>query len=127
MDRFRDLHVAEYGTRRPPFRRRPSPPKSGPTACLRGARERRRPMTQATRAHLDEEVRQMIAEREREGIMGLAGEVSPAQWADLIPRLDGLEIAALVTWLPEELLADTLAEIDPVQAARILRALSREA
>ena len=84
-------------------------------------------MTQATRAHLEDEVRQLIAEREREGIVGLAGEVSPAQWADLIPRLDGLEVATLVTWLPEELLADTLAEIDPVQAARILRTLSRSA
>jgi magnesium transporter len=84
-------------------------------------------MTQATRAHLDEEVRQLIAEREREGIVGLAGEVSPAQWAELIPRLDGLELATLVTWLPEEVLADTLAEIEPVEAARILRALSRGA
>jgi magnesium transporter len=84
-------------------------------------------MTQATRAHLDEEVRQLIAEREREGIVGLAGEVSPTQWAELIPRLDGMELATLVTWLPEELLADTLAEIDPVQAARIVRSLSRGA
>jgi magnesium transporter len=84
-------------------------------------------MTQATRAHLDEEVRRLIAEREREGIVGLAGEVSPAQWAELIPRLDGMELATLVTWLPEEVLADTLAEIEPVAAARILRALSRGA
>jgi magnesium transporter len=84
-------------------------------------------MTQATRSHLDEEVRQLLAEREREGIVGLAGEVSPAQWAELIPRLDGLELATLVTWLPEEVLADTLAEIEPVEAARILRTLSRGA
>jgi magnesium transporter len=84
-------------------------------------------MTQATRAHLDEEVRRLIAEREREGIVGLAGEVSPAQWAELIPHLDGLELATLVTWLPEEVLADTLAEIEPFAAARILRALSRGA
>jgi magnesium transporter len=84
-------------------------------------------MTQATRAHLIDEVRELIAERERDGIVGLAGEVSPAEWAELIPRLDGMEVATLVTWLPEELLADTLAEIDPVQAARILRALSRAA
>jgi len=82
-------------------------------------------MTEATRVHLLDEVRKLIAEREREGISGLAIEVAPAQWAELIPRLDTPEVATLVNWLPEEVLADTLAEINPAEAAHILRALSR--
>ncbi|MDP8905150.1 MAG: magnesium transporter [Chloroflexota bacterium] len=82
-------------------------------------------MTEAMKAHLLDEVREMIAEREREGIVGLAAEVAPAQWAELIPRLDGAELATLVGWLPDQVLADTLAEINPAEAAQILRAVSR--
>lgn len=77
-------------------------------------------------AQLDE-VRALIAAHEHEGIRGLAGRVPAAAWADLVPRLDGQEVAALVQWLPEDELSAVLAELDPEAAAAILRTLSQAA
>lgn len=73
------------------------------------------------------EVRVLIAEREREGIVGLTGRIGPAEWADLVPRLDSAEISLLVRWLPEDELPRLLAELGPYEAAGILRTLARSA
>ena len=70
------------------------------------------------------DVRELIGAREREGVGGLAGRVGPAEWADLVPRLDPQEVAVLIHWLPEAELPDLLAELDPADAAAILRTLS---
>ena len=70
------------------------------------------------------DVRELIGAREREGVGGLAGRVGPAEWADLVPRLDPQEVAVLIHWLPEAELPDLLAELDPTDAAAILRTLS---
>ena len=71
------------------------------------------------------EVRAMIAQRQERGIHGLADRLGPAEWADLVPRLDAAEVAVLFQWLPESELAELLEELDPVSAAGILRSLSR--
>jgi magnesium transporter len=74
---------------------------------------------------LIEEVRDLIAARERDGIVGLAGQVSPAEWAELVPRLDSREVAVLIQWLPDAELPELLAELKPADAAAILRTLSQ--
>jgi magnesium transporter len=70
------------------------------------------------------DVRELIAARERDGISGLADRVGPAEWAELVPRLDPKEVAVLIQWLPEDELAELLAELEPAEAATILRTLS---
>jgi magnesium transporter len=70
------------------------------------------------------EVRAMIRERQQRGILGLADRLGPAEWADLVPRLDPPEVAVLFQWLPEAELAELLEELDPASAAAILRPLS---
>ena len=71
------------------------------------------------------EVRALIAEREQSGIRGLADELGPADWADIVPRLDPPEIAILLQWLPDAEIPQLLEELDPADAAAILRTLSR--
>ena len=73
------------------------------------------------------EVRALIAERQKRGILGLADRLGPAEWADLMPRLDPGEVAVLFQWLPDAELAELLEELDPAAAAAILRPLSRPA
>jgi magnesium transporter len=73
------------------------------------------------------EVRDLIAERRERGIHGLADRLGPAEWADLVPRLDPSEVAVLLQWLPEAEIAELLEELDPAAAAAILRPLSRDA
>ncbi len=73
------------------------------------------------------EIRDLIAARQGRGIHGLADRLGPAEWADLVPRLDPHEIAVLFRWLPESELAELLEELDPAVAAAVLRPLSRNA
>jgi len=79
--------------------------------------------TQAT-ADLVAEVQALIREREREGVVGLAELIGPAEWADLVPQLEPSEVAVLIQWLPDEEIAMILEELPPTEAARILRSLS---
>ncbi len=79
--------------------------------------------TQAT-ADLLAEVQALIHERERDGVLGLAELIGPAEWADLVPQLEPTEIAVLIQWLPDEEIAEILEELPPIEAARILRNLS---
>jgi magnesium transporter len=68
----------------------------------------------------------MVDNRERSGVAALAGRLSPAEWADIVPQLEDDEVAALVQWLPEEEGSQLLAEIDPYHAGRILQSLSHD-
>jgi magnesium transporter len=70
------------------------------------------------------EVQELIRDREREGVHGLAERVGPSEWAELVPRLDPGEVAVLIRWLPDEELPEVLEELSPTEAARILRTLS---
>src|SRR5258706_4161333 len=79
--------------------------------------------TQAT-ADLVPEVQALIRDREREGVLGLAELIGPAEWADLVPQLEPSEVAVLIQWLPDEEIAMILEELAPSEAARILRSLS---
>jgi magnesium transporter len=79
--------------------------------------------TQAT-ADLLAEVQALIHEREREGVLGMAEVIGPAEWADLVPQLEPSEVAVLIQWLPDDEIAAILEELPPVEAARILRSLS---
>jgi magnesium transporter len=79
--------------------------------------------TQAT-ADLLSEVQALIHEREREGVLGLAELIGPAEWADLVPQLEASEVAVLIHWLPDEEIGEILEELPPIEAARILRSLS---
>src|SRR5215510_6266906 len=79
-------------------------------------------MTQET---LLADVRELIAARERDGLVGLAQRIGPSDWADIVPHLDPPEVAALIRWLPDDELPLLLAELDPRQAASILRTLTQ--
>ncbi len=79
--------------------------------------------TQAT-ADLLTEVQALIRERERDGVLGMAEVIGPAEWADLVPQLEPNEVAVLIQWLPDDEIAAILEELPPVEAARILRSLS---
>jgi magnesium transporter len=82
-------------------------------------------MTSALTDQLVGEIQQLIREREREGIRGLAERVGPAEWADLIPELDSGEIAVLLQWLPDDEVPQVFEELDPATAASILRTLTQ--
>ena len=73
------------------------------------------------------EIRSLIAEREESGVVGLAGRLGAAEWADVVPRLDPAEVAVLLQWLPEGEIPQLLEELDPATAAAILRTLTRQA
>jgi magnesium transporter len=81
--------------------------------------------TVATDALL-EEIQELIRERERDGVAGLAERVGPSEWAALVPRLDPSEVAVLLQWLPDEEIPQLLEELDPHEAAAILRTLSQQ-
>lgn len=80
-----------------------------------------------THITLLDDVRELIAARERDGVRGQASCVGPADWAELVPRLDAHEVAVLIQWLPDGELPEQLAELDSADAAAILRTLSRPA
>ena len=82
-------------------------------------------MTGAVTDQLVTEIQQLIREREREGIRGLADRVGPSEWADLIPELDPGEIAVLLQWLPDDEVPQVFEELDPATAASILRTLTQ--
>ena len=73
-----------------------------------------------------EEIQELIRERERDGVAGLAERVGPAEWAALVPRLDPSEVAVLLHWLPDEEIPELLEELDPHEAAAILRTVSHQ-
>jgi magnesium transporter len=70
------------------------------------------------------EVQALIREREREGVIGLAERIGPAEWADLVPQLEPTEVAVLLQWLPDAEVPALLEELPPPEAARILRTLA---
>lgn len=72
-----------------------------------------------------DEVRELLAEREERGIRGLADRLGPADWADLVQRLDDGEITALLEHLPPAEIPELLEELEPEQAADILQRLDR--
>jgi magnesium transporter len=72
------------------------------------------------------EIQELIRERERDGVAGLAERIGPSEWAALVPRLDAREVAVLLQWLPDNEIAQLLEELDPHEAAAILRTLSRQ-
>jgi magnesium transporter len=84
----------------------------------------RDPMTSSQTAELLTEVQELIREREREGVAGLAERVGPAEWADLVPLLEPAEVAVLLQWLPDDEIPSLLEELPPSEAARILRTLA---
>ena len=75
-------------------------------------------------AELLDEVRTLLARREREGVAGLSERVGPAEWAAVVPLLSPSEVSALIQWLPDAQVPQLLAELDPHEAAAILRALT---
>jgi magnesium transporter len=75
-------------------------------------------------AELQDEIRSLLAHREREGVAGLSERVGPAEWAAVVPLLSSSEVSALIQWLPDEQVPHLLAELDPHEAAAILRALT---
>ena len=81
-------------------------------------------MASAVTDQLLSEIQGLIREREHDGVRGLADRVEPAEWAELVPRLDPSEVAVLLQWLPDEELPELLEELSPAEAARILRTLS---
>jgi magnesium transporter len=74
---------------------------------------------------LQAEVRDLIRERERDGVRGLADRLGPTDWAEIVPRLDPAEVAILLRWLPDDEIPEVLEELSPEEAARILRSLTR--
>ena len=70
------------------------------------------------------ELRQLIASQEDLGIRGLTSRLGPAEWADLVPRLDPDEVDALLVLLPDDEIPELLEELDPADAAVILQRLS---
>jgi magnesium transporter len=90
----------------------------------RRRRAARAPMTSQQTAELLTEVQELIREREREGVAGLADRVGAAEWADLVPQLEPAEVAVLLQWLPDDEIPSLLEELTPSDAARILRTLA---
>ena len=68
-----------------------------------------------------DEIRDLIAEREELGIRGLTDRLGPADWADIVLRLDEDEVAVLLASLPASEIPEILEELDPENAAAILR------
>jgi len=73
-----------------------------------------------------DQMRELIAARELNGVAGLAHRIGPAEWADLIPNFDDDELADLLASLPFDEVPELLAELPPEEAARILRTLPPE-
>jgi magnesium transporter len=81
-------------------------------------------MTSSQTAELLAEVQELIREREREGVAGLAERIGASEWADLVPELEPSEVAVLLQWLPDSEVPSLLEELPPSEAARILRTLA---
>lgn len=81
-------------------------------------------MTSIVSDQLLAEIQELIRERERDGVLGLTERIGPAEWAELVPRLDPGEVAVLLQWLPDDEVPQLLEELSPTEAARILRTLS---
>ncbi len=75
---------------------------------------------------LIDEIRELIAERKELGIRGLTDRLGPSDWADIMPRLDEDEVAALLETIPSSEIPEILEELDPANAAAILRLQPRE-
>lgn len=73
-----------------------------------------------------DEIRELIAERKELGIRGLADRLGPADWADIVIRLDEDEVAVLLESIPDAEIPEILEELDPENAAAILRLQPRE-
>jgi magnesium transporter len=82
-------------------------------------------MSSVDTRELLEEVQNLIREREREGVRGLAERIDASEWADLIPELEPGEVAVLLQWLPDAEIPLLLEEVSPPEAARILRTLAQ--
>jgi magnesium transporter len=82
-------------------------------------------MSSVETRELLEEVQNLIREREREGVRGLAERIDASEWADLIPELEPGEVAVLLQWLPDAEIPLLLEEVSPPEAARILRTLAQ--
>lgn len=78
-----------------------------------------------TTEELSEQIHELIAARERDGVLGLSDRITPAEWAEVVPRLESQEVAVLLQWLPDEQVPALLAELEPAHAAAILRTVSR--
>src|SRR6185503_14311485 len=116
----RRLRSACFSTGPPDRGSQHSPPSVGMAGPCRGGDG----MTTQATADLLAEVQALIHEREREGVLGLAELVAPAEWADLIPQLEPNEVAVLIQWLPDDEIVLILEELPPSSAAAILRSLS---
>ena len=81
-------------------------------------------MASSERPELLDEVQALIREREQQGIRGLADKLGPADWAQIVPRLDAEEVRILLTDLPDEELPELLEELSPEEAAALLRTLT---
>jgi magnesium transporter len=79
----------------------------------------------ATSEELRAEIRDLISARKRDGIVGLADRVSPAELADVIHEFEPDEIEVLLESLPDDQVTALLEELEPGQAAAILRTYSR--
>src|SRR5215218_9473518 len=82
--------------------------------------------TQAT-ADLVAEVQALIRERERDGVLGLAELIGPAEWADLVPELAPIEAARILRTLSAPEASQLLGEMDPDDAADVVEALPDDA
>jgi hypothetical protein len=76
------------------------------------------PMMNTATDALLEEIQELIREREREGVAGLAERVGPAEWAALVPRLDPPEVAVLLQWLPDEEIPESSRSSTPTRRPR---------
>ena len=72
-------------------------------------------MTSAKTSELLAEVQALIREREREGVVGLAERIGPAEWADLVPELEPNEVAVLLQWLPDDEIPLLMEELPPIR------------
>lgn len=71
-----------------------------------------------------DEVRTLLAQRRRDGVAGLSERIGASEWADIVPLLSPPEVSALIQWLPDAQIPQLLAELEPREAASILRALT---
>src|SRR5881397_3970227 len=101
---YRDIRPrlgASIGTA-PPATARSTRPDDDPPTPVDPTRPSRRPsMANPVTDQLLGEIQELIRDREREGVRGLAERVGPSDWAELVPRLDPEEVAVLIRWLPD--------------------------
>lgn len=78
-----------------------------------------------TSDELRAEIQDLLTDRERDGIVGLADRVSSAELADIVHELEPNELGVLLESLPGDQVTALLEELEPGQAAAILRTFSR--